>query len=296
MTVKIDGDHRVLTQPCEHNHDSTAHQKTVHAANNALKELAEGSSSLKPSQIIRDVTVQADSNCRVYLPSKKAQNTKIARVRSKKHGICNEPNDIDSICIPENLRYLEGELFVLSEKRFDGALNIMLGTKSSLKSLERAQCWVMDGTFYVCPSIFRQLFTIHGVIEGQVLPLIFCLMSEKSKKAYAEVFYELCKVAVEESINLNPQRFITDFELAISSAAKTYFPSANFRGCLFHFGQNIWRRVQKEGLTRKYGNIEDFSILIRMLKSLAFVPPEQMPDYYNELKGSNNDKDLKKNM
>lgn len=169
-----------------------------------------------------------------------------------------------------------------------------MGTTNSLKELGKSQCWVMDGTFYVVPKLFRQLFTIQGFIDGQSVPLIFCLMSKKSKQAYNEFFHQLFHLALDQNINLNPQRIITDFEQTISSVAQQFFPDALYKGCLFHFGQIIWRQVQKEKLAQKYGNNEMFSISIRMLKSLSFVPPENVLEYYNELNDSNNDKDFKK--
>lgn len=117
----------------------------------------------------------------------------------------------------------------------------------------------------------RQLFSIHGLLGNEIVPLVFCIMSSKSKAAYKEMFYELCKVACEFKISLNPRRFVSDFGKASVSGAKDFFPDAAFKGCLFHFGQIIWRRVQSEGCATKYGLSEDFS--------LAFVPPEEVLNY-----------------
>ncbi len=43
-------------------------------------------------------------------------------------------------------------------------------------------------------------------------------------------------------------------------------------GCLFHFGQCIWRHIQDCGLTKKYHDDNDFHLNVKKLIALAFVP------------------------
>lgn len=201
-----------------------------------------------------------------------------------------EPDSLSANKIPEDLKYLEGKIFVFSEKDFNNQKIIFLGTVSSLKLLSEADCWLMDGTFNVVPSIMRQLFSIHGKIKNEIVPLIFCIMSTKTKEAYYEMFYELCLKACEYNINLNPSRIISDFEKGSVAAAKNFFPTSEYKGCFFHLGQIIWRKVQSEGLSKEYGNSEEFSLQIRMIKTLAFITPDEIPTYFEELyKNLNND-------
>lgn len=212
-----------------------------------------------PCQIIINSVSETTEEFRPYLPSTKAQRCKINRVRSKNNA--NEPVTLNDIQIPEEVRTVDGEIFVLSENVYEeGEKNIILGTKSSLLFLSRCDCWIMDGTFHVVPVIFRQLFSIHGVFNNEIVPLVFCIMSSKSKKAYQDFFYQLLKIAADWNIHLNPKRIISDFEKTISTAAKEFFPSTSYKGCLFHFGQIIWRQVQKHHLVSKYGiyNIKFF--------------------------------------
>ena len=53
------------------------------------------------------------------MPTKEAQ---IKKFRVRKFYL-KEPDSIEDIDIPESLRYLEDELFVLSEKGFRGEMN-----------------------------------------------------------------------------------------------------------------------------------------------------------------------------
>lgn len=290
-TIMVNDEHILKKEPSVHSHEPVANEKHVMHSNNSLKTNAKNSTEKAPCQIIRDTVADTNQNCRVYLPSKAAQKIKIKRIRSNK---VKEPQTLDEINIPEDLKFLEGELFVLDEKEFGGEKNILLGTQSSLKLLEEAQCWLMDGTFHVVPSIMTQLFSIHGYIQGQIVPLVFCLMSRKTVEAYSEVFFSLTKLACEWNIHLKPLKIISDFEKAIINTAKQFFPYAECKGCQFHFGQIIWRKIQKEGLSTKYGNSEEFSLQVRMIRALAFVPGAKIPEYYEVLYRNFADKDAKK--
>lgn len=152
----------------------------------------------------------------------------------------------------------------------------------------------MDGTFDVAPRIVRQLFSIHGRVGDSIIPLVFCIMSSKSKSAYETMFSELIRIGSEFNLSFNPTRIISDFEKASVAAARKYFTSSEFKGCFFHFGQIIWRRVQSTQLATKYGRNEKFSLMIRMIKSMAFVPENEIFDYYLVLSNNlKNDKDAK---
>ena len=77
---------------------------------------------------------------------------------------------------------------------------------------------------------------------------------------------------------------ITDFEQAAIKAARVEFPNSNNKGCFFHFCQNLWRKIQSEGLANEYGNNEDFSIKLRQITALAFLPPSEIPAAFDQVK------------
>lgn len=279
VSQKINGQHTILRNTSAHNHDPLAYEKEVNAANNNVKDMAENT-LMAPSQIIRSSTLSIATQCRNYLPTKQALKLKVTRCRAPN---IKEPGSLQEIVFPENLTHLEGELFILAEYEYYNEKIVILGTKTSLKLLSETTVWLMDGTFHVAPLIMRQVFSIHGLLENQSVPLAFCLMSKKNKFAYSNFFFMLLKLAADFGINLKPLRIICDFEKAIAYAAKKHFPEAELKGCLFHFGQIIWRQVQKHGLAKKYGLDENLSLQIRSIKSLAFVPEEEVSAYYTEL-------------
>ena len=74
-----------------------------------------------------------------------------------------------------------------------------------------------------------------------------------------------------------------DFELASQNAASVNFPGEEMKGCFYHLSSNLWKRIQKLGLQQRYNDEEEFAIFLRILAALAFVPPNNVIAYYEEL-------------
>jgi hypothetical protein len=91
----------------------------------------------------------------------------------------------------------------------------------------------------------------------------------KSKKESA---YERCFNEIKKYINKIPKNIIIDYEKGLFNALKTTFPLSNFTGCLFHYGQAVWRKLCSLGLNYYYNNDQKFRKRIRMLINLVFVP------------------------
>lgn len=285
ISTKIeDQKHKILNyNKKEHTHEPLAHKIEVYKTNAEVKNMAK-TTHHPPSQIVNQSIRLCPETCRAYLPKATAQKKKIARAR-KTGGQTVEPASLEEINIPQEFQFVEGEKFVLVEKSFAEEKIIILGTIQNLKIMSKSKLWLMDGTFQVVPNIMRQLFSIHCKVgDGIIVPVLYVLMSSKTKQCYEEVFYEICQLACHNNVNLYPKYIISDFEKASVNAAKAFFPSACFKGCFFHFGKIIWRRIQTEGFASAYGNNETFSIQMRMLKSLAYLKYDQVKEYFEEIK------------
>lgn len=59
-------------------------------------------------------------------------------------------------------------------------------------------------------------------------------------------------MVLREIINLLPssavQHVTVDFEKGLWSALRTVLPEVQIRGCVFHWTQAVWRKVQELGL------------------------------------------------
>ena len=83
--------------------------------------------------------------------------------------------------------------------------------------------WYGDGTFSIAPVHFYQLYTIHGIVLGQLLPLVYCLMTKKSQSTYELLFETFKDVVREKDIEIKVRNIRTDFdEAAIKAATKVF--------------------------------------------------------------------------
>ena len=55
------------------------------------------------------------------------------------------------------------------------------------------------------------------------------------------------------------------------------------KGCFFHLTQNIRRKVQAAGLQTVYSEDKELAIRIRMIPSLAFAAPHEVPSLFAEV-------------
>ena len=65
---------------------------------------------------------------------------------------------------------------------------IVLATARNMEILAASDTLYMDGTFKSASRIFSQLYSIHGVSYGCVVPLVYCLLADKSRATYYKMF------------------------------------------------------------------------------------------------------------
>jgi len=94
-------------------------------------------------------------------------------------------------------------------------------------------------------------------------------MPNKTQASYTRLF----SASKNLKPNLNPTSIMTDFEQSALNSFKEAFPHTHQRGCSFHLGQCLWRKVQQiEGMQEKYIVDPDFALQIKHLSALAYVP------------------------
>ena len=57
----------------------------------------------------------------------------------------------------------------------------------------------------------------------------------------------------------------------------------------YHFGQCLWRNVQRLGLQGWYKDDANNALIIKSFQALAFVPPSRVTEAFQELMGSLDD-------
>ncbi|KRX38012.1 hypothetical protein T09_2028, partial [Trichinella sp. T9] len=71
-------------------------------------------------------------------------------------------------------------------------------------------------------------------------------------------------------LQLEPAKFVCDFETALIPAIQGNFPNTRVQGCFFHFCQAVLRQVGRLGLRNDYINNQEIRKKVKMLMALAF--------------------------
>ena len=65
---------------------------------------------------------------------------------------------------------------------------IIFACEEDLELLANTDALYVDGTFDHLPSHVKQLYTIHGNVRGQPVPLVYCWLPNKKEETYNKVF------------------------------------------------------------------------------------------------------------
>ena len=71
-----------------------------------------------------------------------------------------------------------------------------------------------DGTFFVLPIQFYQLWTLFVTIDNHTLPAIHCLMTGKEEQLYVAVLEKICSLVPQ----FQPRVCMSDWEAATRNA------------------------------------------------------------------------------
>ncbi|KRX69475.1 hypothetical protein T06_7815 [Trichinella sp. T6] len=140
---------------------------------------------------------------------------------------------------------------------------LIFATEDGVMLLSQSNCWCGDGTFKIVPSWYQQLFTLR-VFLGD-LP------------TYSRIFEVLHSKAEELGVQLEPAKFVCDFETALIPAIQGNFPNTRVQGCFFHFCQAVLRQVGRLGLRNDYINNQEVRKKVKMLMALAFLSVHLVP-------------------
>ncbi|CAF0808410.1 unnamed protein product [Brachionus calyciflorus] len=121
---------------------------------------------------------------------------------------------------------------------------------SNLKYLQNKHIFC-DGTFNITPKPFYQVYSIHALVNGQCIVMVYCLLPRKNQKLYERVLSK-----IKEALEGLPLSFTCGFEKAFINACVKIFPGMNVFGCFFHYKQNLFRKIQELGLVESYNNDE----------------------------------------
>ena len=99
-------------------------------------------------------------------------------------------------------------------------------------------------------------------------------MERKSSAAYEDVFEAPKEEARNIDFILKPEYLSTDYESAAILAIKKSFTNTKLAGCLFHFAQICWRKLQQSEAGNAIRKLDerDLRTEFHMIIALAFIP------------------------
>ena len=151
--------------------------------------------------------------------------TTLARHRRKQFPVLPQTrNDID--LPPALTSNSSGQPFLLHSAPGNDLL--VFCTPANLRLLCDSQVVCIDGTFGACPALYSQLFTFHGFFHDKLMPLVYCLLPDKRRETYKDVFAVLKRESTALGLQLQPTCILSDFESAIIPAVRHSFPKAQY--------------------------------------------------------------------
>ena len=165
-----------------------------------------------PRRILQDAVAGLPDELAAKIGSGAKLKRSVSRRRRAMGNYPPPPLSAASIVIPESLRYtFTGDNFILHDSGIsDEDRVIIFGTNESLTWLRDNRHWLADGTFKTAPSVFLQIFTVHALIEENIIPCIYVLLTNKCEESYKVVFNKLKSL---EPL-LDPISVLIDFEIA----------------------------------------------------------------------------------
>ncbi|CAF1264599.1 unnamed protein product [Adineta steineri] len=237
-----------------------------------------------PRLIIQNARLKISLDAAINIPQYIASQRSIQRVRRDKD-IPTEPKTFADIIIPLNYQVNSlNEQFLLYDNNDNQRRILIFASKQHLDFLNECESWHCDGTFAVAPTLFEQMYSIHGSIRGKKLPLLYSLLPNKDQKTYEELFG-----IVAQHVQRKPNYITIDFEKAAENAFNVIYPQCEILGCFFHFKKCIWKHICELHLKNEFLENQNNRRTMKNLTALAFVPPNNVIEEFARIKENASD-------
>ncbi|GJQ84437.1 hypothetical protein Trydic_g15656 [Trypoxylus dichotomus] len=117
---------------------------------------------------------------------------------------------------------MQNENFILIN---DELLNmIVFSCDTNLKLLCAQPTLYVNGSFDRCMEYFLELFVIFAIVSRRYLPLVFCVLKNKTRETYSGLFRQLKRKCEEKGLRLKPDNIVMHLETEMHEAAREVFP------------------------------------------------------------------------
>ncbi|CAF0877868.1 unnamed protein product, partial [Brachionus calyciflorus] len=266
--AKSNGLEPPLIHTKKHNH---LPEKNRHATLERIEEikLKAINSNDPPRSILIEIQKGLNASAIGAMSKPDALRQMINRLRAKKFSFKKfGATSLAEISIPPELKKtFNGEEFYWDDSGADDKNRVIIfTTKKSIEILNNHSDWYADGTFDISPTFFKQIYSLHVIINGTTVPCLFVMLPNKKQSTYKKMFK-----MIKSYINKPPKSINMDFEKAAINAAVLVF-KCKIHACFFHLSQSLFRRVQTKGLIRDFALNEEFRYSFKLVQALAFLP------------------------
>ena len=183
--------------------------------------------------------------------------------------------------IPMKSRWHDGGRFLLFDSGI-GDINrtFIFATNDEIDMLADPSQWFGDGTFKPYPQAFSQIYTIHALVNHDLLPCVFAHLPFKAEIVYEQYFTTVCN-AVRNNNGNDPDGLFVDFQTAAINAIQNVLLQTDISGCFFHLSSNLDTWIKRARLQQRYMNDPQFALQLRMITALAFLPPHDVVNSFN---------------
>lgn len=280
VSVKLDDNNEFIEQINEHTHAPSQTQVEIAKVTTSIKRKAETTLDT-PQQILGTELANITDDTAANLPKIATMRRNIRKAREE-----NEmpPNPLTREEIPELPPVFQntsaGSRFLLFDSGV-GDLNriFIFASDIGIQLLSESEHWYADGTFKVCPEVFFQLYTLHAQRGGSIFPCVFALLPNKTEATYRRFYEQIFNLIG----HVNLQDILVDFEKAAINAIQHFNDNITIKGCFYHLSKNVWKRIQANGYQQRYMEDAEFALKSRMVCALAFLPPDDVVEGFEQL-------------
>ncbi|KAL3099308.1 hypothetical protein niasHT_022452 [Heterodera trifolii] len=252
-----------------------------------ILECVKAEPRIKPTRLLAEVRRSTADETYVAMGSDNALSCMMRRQKRKILGNvdCTDPL---AFVIPDKLRLKNGEDIVLYDSRTVriGEKDVVLVFGNFGHFEQNNATWHLDGTFKAAPSIWEQCFVVGASVNHRMCIGVWGLLPGKHRRYYEEVLNFLRS----RILPVAPRKVICDFEKAEMNAVSAVFPTTNILCCMFHYGQNLFRKMKGLKLVQMYGEQslsgEAVRHSFRNVLSLPLLPPTYVRRAFSVIVGT----------
>lgn len=261
----------IVTKRKEHCHDEDFDEKDRKEFYKGLKIAASTSELSTPKRVVASYISDKDNELLQKISDINPLKKMAQRVLHKIEDNPPAPRNIDDIAITGTYTVTgKNESFLLSDTGVGTDRLLIFSTIRNMKLLANSKDIHADGTFKSSPQHFEQMFSIHSIVNGNLLPLVYVISFKKSSNIYDRVL----DIILEKEPLFMPNTLMMDFDRAQLKSFLDRFPSIKLRGCYFHWKKCILKNMKdsKELYSKFLINQDLFKSNLKKLFALCFLP------------------------